>query len=58
MTVIEVAKVYIRSIVAIVCMTTAIMFGAYLAQVTETIWAAFITGVVACVLFDKPTESE
>ena len=51
---IEFAKVYIRSLTAITCLTTAIVIGAYLGQVTETIWAAYITGTVACVVFDRP----
>lgn len=51
----EVAKIYVRSIVAIVCLTAAITFGAYLGQVSENIWITFIGGVVACVLFDKPS---
>lgn len=52
---VSIAKIYVRSIVAIVCLTAAIAFGAYLGQVSENIWITFIGGVVACVLFDKPT---
>ena len=54
MTTYEIAKIYVRSIVAITCMTSAIAFGAYLGGVTENIYATYIAGVVACVLFDKP----
>jgi hypothetical protein len=51
---IEVAKIYLRSIVAILCLTTGVMFGAYLGQITEYIWAAWIIGVGGCVYMDKP----
>lgn len=51
---ISVAKIYVRSIVAIACLTLAIGFGTYLGSVTENIYATYIAGVVACALFDKP----
>jgi len=51
---IEVAKVYVRSIVAILCMTAAIAFGAYLGQISENIWLAYIVGIGGCVYMDKP----
>ena len=50
----DVAKVYVRSIVTILCMTAAIAFGAYLGQVTENIWLAYILGIGGCVYMDKP----
>lgn len=51
---ISVAKIYVRSLAAIVSMTGAIAFGTYLGAVSENIYLAYIAGVVACVLFDKP----
>ena len=54
---IDVAKIYVRSIIAILCMTTAICFGAYLGQITEYIWAAYIIGIGGCVYMDKPVVS-
>lgn len=58
MTAIEVAKIYVRHNTAIICITTAIMFGAYLNQIPETIWAAYILGVGSCVYLDKRSADE
>lgn len=53
MTTLEVAKIYVRHNTAIICMTTAVMYGAYLSQIPETIWAAYILGIGSCVYLDK-----
>lgn len=50
----EFAKIYIRSIVAIVSMTTAIC---YLAPTDPIILGAYMTAVVGCVLLDKGAET-
>lgn len=49
----EIAKVYVRHNTAIVSMTVAIMFGAYLGQIPSEIWAAFLLAVSGCVYLDK-----
>lgn len=50
---ISIAKIYVRHNTAIICMTVAVMYGAYLSQIPETIWAAYILGVGSCVYLDK-----
>ena len=54
MTTIDVAKIYVRSIVGAVCLTVAVSIFAYLGYLTESIALGYIGGVVACALLDKP----
>lgn len=58
MTTYEIAKIYVRHNTAIVCLTAAVMFGAYLGQITEAIWAAYILGVSGCVYIDRKSMPE
>jgi predicted small integral membrane protein len=54
----EVAKIYVRHNTAIIALTSAVMFGAYLGQITESIWAAYILGVSGCVYIDRKSDPE
>lgn len=54
MTTIDIAKIYVRSIVGAVCLTAGVSFFAYLGYLTENIALGYIAGVVACALLDKP----
>lgn len=56
MTTYEIAKIYVRHNTAIICLTTAIMFGAYLGQMPETIWGMYILGVSGCVYLDRQVD--
>lgn len=48
----EIATIYIRSLVAIPSLAAIAMYGMYLQQVSDTVLGMIILGIVSCVLME------
>jgi len=55
---IEIATIYIRSLVAIPALAAIAMYGMYLQQMTDTVLAIIVTGIVSCVLMEIYKEAQ
>ena len=54
----EVATIYIRSLVAIPSLAAIAMYGMYLQQMSDTVLGIIVTGIVSCVLMEIWKESQ
>jgi hypothetical protein len=54
----EIATVYIRSLIAIPSLAGIAVYGMYLQQISDTVLGMCITGVVSCVLMEVYKETK
>ena len=48
----EIATIYIRSLIGIPCLTAIAMYGMFLQQISDTVLGMCIAGLVSCVLME------
>lgn len=53
---VELATVYLRSIIGITCLSSVMAYGMYLSQVSENVLLAYLAACIAMVVLDKTTE--
>lgn len=58
MNTLEIATIYIRSLVAIPALAAIAMYGMYLQQMSDTVLGIIVTGIVSCVLMEIWKESQ
>lgn len=58
MNTLEIATIYIRSLVAIPALAAIAMYGMYLQQMTDTVLGIIVTGIVSCVLMEIWKEAQ
>jgi hypothetical protein len=58
MNTLEIATIYIRSLVAIPSLAAIAMYGMYLQQMTDTVLGIIVMGIVSCVLMEVYKEAQ
>jgi hypothetical protein len=54
----EIATIYIRSLIAIPSLAAIAMYGMYMQQISDTVLSMIIFGIVSCVLMEYVTAAK